>query len=79
MGFGKIGRTVISGESGIQIEQRQARCARCGKMINLRGSHLTDALRDGTEVFFCSELCRGEYATLFGLIGDDAASPGERA
>ena len=62
----------------IQIEQRQTRCARCGKMINLRGSHLTEALPDGSQIFFCSVLCRDEYATLFGLAAGDTVAPEER-
>ena len=60
--------------SAIQIEQRQARCARCGKMINLRGFHLTGVLSDGTDVLFCSELCRDEHGTLFGVTGGDVVA-----
>lgn len=63
----------------IQIEQRQARCARCGKMINLRGFHLTETVTDGSQVLFCSALCRDEYETLFGLAEDSATTPEEQA
>lgn len=70
-------QTMVEEEPEIQIEQRQARCARCGKMVNVRGFHLTERPAGGHELLFCSALCRDEYVTLFGLAaGDDATSRG---
>lgn len=57
-------------EAAIQIDQHQARCQRCGKMINLRGSHLRARLRDGSEAMFCASICRDEFEELFGLADD---------
>jgi GntR family transcriptional repressor for pyruvate dehydrogenase complex len=53
----------------IQIEQRVPRCARCGKMINVRGMHV-EAEEDGKRLLFCSELCQDE----FGRLVDEADS-----
>ena len=51
----------------IQIEQTFPRCRRCGKMIHLRGERIEATGLDGASLVFCSEICRDEYAELFGL------------
>jgi DNA-binding FadR family transcriptional regulator len=57
----------------IQIDQRIPRCARCGKMINVRGGHLSVALEDNGQLLVCSLICRDEIAaTLERLDADEA-------
>ena len=48
----------------IQIEQRVPRCARCGKMINLRGRFFELESAGRARVLVCSEICRDELAAL---------------
>jgi hypothetical protein len=57
----------------IQIEQKFPRCGRCGKMMHFRAERIVATGRDGASIVLCSELCRDEYAALFGL-----AEPGRR-
>jgi hypothetical protein len=57
----------------IQIEQKFPRCRRCGKMIHFRAERIEATGTDGATVVLCSDVCRDEYAALFGL-----ADPGRR-
>jgi hypothetical protein len=61
----------------IQVDQRVPRCARCGKMINVRGAHLSAPADDGGRLLFCSEICGDEYASLFGLTEPVQLVPAE--
>jgi NMD protein affecting ribosome stability and mRNA decay len=51
----------------IQIEQKAARCRRCGKLLHPRAERIEAVARDGARVLLCSARCRDEYARLGGL------------
>jgi hypothetical protein len=57
----------------IQIEQKFPRCRRCGRMIHFRAERIEAVDHDGATIVLCSDICRDEYAALFGL-----ADAGER-
>jgi hypothetical protein len=51
----------------IQVRQEFAHCDRCGIMLHTSRSRIAARTDGGARVLFCSELCRDEYAELFGL------------
>ena len=51
----------------IQVQQTFPHCARCGIMVHTRRARIAARGLDGRPEVFCSELCRDEYADLFGL------------
>jgi len=51
----------------IQIKQEFPHCARCGIMVHTKRRRIAAKDTANRPVVFCSDLCRDEHATLFGL------------
>lgn len=51
----------------IQIQQTFPHCERCGIMLHTRRARIAARAADGRSLVFCSDLCRDEYAELYGL------------
>jgi hypothetical protein len=51
----------------IQIQQEFPHCARCGIMLHHSQGRFAAESSGGGGVVLCTELCRTEYADLFGM------------
>jgi hypothetical protein len=60
----------------IQIQQTFPHCTRCGIMRHHSQPRIDALDADGKRVLFCTELCRDEYAELFGLSDRGAWAEG---